>query len=60
MKVSDHNCRKKFVVGQGATVLPGNRILIVGGEGHYDNKSSYKYPKHVNEVFFAAWTPQES
>lgn len=37
----------------GATVLPGNRILIVGGEGHYDNNSSYKYPKHVNEVYYA-------
>jgi hypothetical protein len=24
--------------------------MLVGGEGHYDNNSSYKYPKHVNEV----------
>lgn len=37
----------------GATVLPGNRIMVVGGEGDYDNSTSFKYPKHVNEVYYA-------
>lgn len=37
----------------GATVLPGNRIMLVGGEGQYDNNLDYKYPKHVNEIYYA-------
>lgn len=37
----------------GATVLPGNRIMVIGGEGHYRNNEQYKYPKHVNEVYYA-------
>lgn len=35
---------------QAVTVLPGNLLMLVGGEGHYDNNADYKYPKHVNEV----------
>lgn len=45
----DHDL-KNAVHEQGATVLPGNRIMLVGGEGDYDNNVTYKYPKHVNEV----------
>ncbi|KAG0575426.1 hypothetical protein KC19_5G002900 [Ceratodon purpureus] len=37
----------------GATVLPGNRIMVIGGEGHYQNNTTYKYPKHVNEIYYA-------
>lgn len=37
-------------VAQAVAVLPGNRIMLIGGEGHYDNNATYKYPKHVNEV----------
>jgi hypothetical protein len=33
-------------------VLPGNLLMLVGGEGHYDNDQNFKYPKHVNEVLF--------
>ncbi|CAM6127266.1 unnamed protein product [Calypogeia fissa] len=41
--------------GDGAvTVLPGDMLMVVGGEGHYDNDQDFKYPKHTNEVFFAA------
>ncbi|EFJ25149.1 hypothetical protein SELMODRAFT_413878 [Selaginella moellendorffii] len=35
-----------------ALVLPGNKLMIVGGEGHYREKDIFKYPKHVNEVFY--------
>ena len=38
------------VIEQAVTVLPGNRIMVVGGEGDYDNNTNWKYPKHVNEV----------
>jgi hypothetical protein len=41
--------------GDGAvTVLPGDKLMVVGGEGHYGDDSLWKYPKHVNEVFYAA------
>ncbi|MCO5561990.1 hypothetical protein L7F22_015616 [Adiantum nelumboides] len=35
-------------------VLEGSRIMLVGGEGHYREDDSYKYPKHVNEVYYAS------
>jgi len=34
------------------SVLPGNLLMLVGGEGHYDNDQNFKYPKHVNEIFY--------
>lgn len=37
---------------QAISVLPGNLLMLVGGEGHYDNDQNLKYPKHVNEVLF--------
>lgn len=41
--------------GDGAiTVLPGDKLMVVGGEGHYDNDAYFKYPKHVNEVYYGA------
>jgi N-acetylneuraminic acid mutarotase len=39
--------------GDGAvTVLPGDKMMVVGGEGHYDNNMNWKYPKHVNEIYY--------
>ncbi|KAI5060856.1 hypothetical protein GOP47_0023361 [Adiantum capillus-veneris] len=39
----------------GAVVaLEGGRIILVGGEGHYREEDGYKYPKHVNEVYYAS------
>lgn len=38
----------------GIAVLEGDRIMLVGGEGHYRDDSNFKYPKHVNEVYYAA------
>ncbi|MCO5558204.1 hypothetical protein L7F22_011783 [Adiantum nelumboides] len=35
-------------------VLEGSRIMLVGGEGHYRKDDGYKYPKHVNEVYYAS------
>lgn len=35
-------------------VLEGNRIMLVGGEGHYRSEDGYKYPKHVNEIYYAS------
>lgn len=35
-------------------VLQGERIMLVGGEGHYENYSDFKYPKHVNEVYYVS------
>ncbi|KAH7437886.1 hypothetical protein KP509_05G093800 [Ceratopteris richardii] len=33
-------------------VLEGNKLMLVGGEGHYRDQDNYKYPKHVNEVYY--------
>lgn len=38
----------------GIAVLQGDRIMLVGGEGHYRGNQNFKYPKHVNEVYYAA------
>jgi len=38
----------------GVAVLPGERIMLIGGEGHYNNNSDFKYPKHVNEVYYVS------
>lgn len=38
----------------GIAVLEGDRIMLVGGEGHYRDNSNFKYPKHVNEVYYAS------
>ncbi|KAJ7561128.1 hypothetical protein O6H91_03G014900 [Diphasiastrum complanatum] len=35
-------------------ILPGDKMMLVGGEGHYLDDSALKYPKHVNEVYYAA------
>ncbi|MCO5596817.1 hypothetical protein L7F22_050887 [Adiantum nelumboides] len=34
------------------TVLEGDRLMLVGGEGHYRDNEQFKYPKHVTEVFY--------
>ncbi|GLJ38587.1 hypothetical protein SUGI_0786750 [Cryptomeria japonica] len=36
----------------GIVLLPGDKIMLIGGEGHYKNQSDFKYPKHVNEVYY--------
>uniref|UniRef100_A0A0D6R9A4 Attractin/MKLN-like beta-propeller domain-containing protein n=1 Tax=Araucaria cunninghamii TaxID=56994 RepID=A0A0D6R9A4_ARACU len=36
----------------GIALLPGDKIMLIGGEGHYKNESDFKYPKHVNEVYY--------
>lgn len=33
-------------------VLEGDRIMLVGGEGHYRDNDDYKYPKHVTEIYY--------
>lgn len=38
----------------GIALLPGERIMLIGGEGHYKDNSDFKYPKHVNEVYYVA------
>lgn len=54
------NFENLYVLQQGATVLPGNRIMLVGGEGQYNNNTDYKYPKHVNEVLSSAFSFQRN
>lgn len=33
-------------------MLPGRKLLLIGGEGHYKDNDKLKYPKHTNEVPF--------
>lgn len=38
--------------GKAIALLDGDRIMLVGGEGHYHDNDDYKYPKHVTEVYY--------